>query len=119
MKISADDWHFRSSEGDMLVLDVFLSNAQHALLEVNPMKNPNVPNGQIPEMVVFCEFPGEKLAENSCVARWITRPPDKSCPWSNVQLPPSLMLQIQQKLGYDLNLPIAAPAETAAATSAT
>ena len=28
MKISADDWHFRSSENDTLVLDLFLSNAQ-------------------------------------------------------------------------------------------
>src|SRR5262245_8776597 len=100
MKISADDWHFRSFENDMLVLDVFLSNGQHALLEVYPMKNPNTINGQVPEMVLFCEFPGEKLAENNCVGRWISRPPDRSCVWSNVQIPPSLLQQIRQKLGY-------------------
>src|SRR5690349_9400290 len=100
MKISADDWHFRSFENDTLVLDIFLSNAQHALLEVCPMKNPDAPNGQVPEMVVFCEFPGEKLAESNCVGRWITRPPDRTCPWSNVQIPPALMQQIREKLGY-------------------
>jgi hypothetical protein len=100
MKITADDWHFRPSETDMLVIDLFLSNGQHALLEVCPMKNPHVPNGEVPEMLVFCEFPGEKLAEGSCVARWITRPPDKSCPWSSVQISPALMEQIRQRLGY-------------------
>jgi hypothetical protein len=110
MKFNADDWHFRSSESDALLLDLFLSNGQHALLEINPMKNPGTPNGQIPEMVVFCEFPGEKLAENSCVARWIARPPNKTCPWSNVEVPPSLLQQIRQKLGYSFN-----PAEVAAA----
>lgn len=102
MKITADDWHFRPSEGGTVILDIFLSNGQHALLEVNPMKNPETPNGQLPEMVVFCEFPGEKLAEHNCVARWITRPPDKSCPWSGVQIPPSLMQQIRERLGYAL-----------------
>ena len=106
MKISADDWHFRPSDNDTLVLDAFLSNGQHALLEVNAMKNPSTPNGPVPEIVVFCEFPGEKLGDNNCVARWITRPPDRTCPWSNVQLPPSLMQQIRQKLGYSMNAPV-------------
>jgi hypothetical protein len=64
------------------------------------MRNPNVTNGQIPELVVFCEFPGEKVAEGDCPARWATRPPDRHCPWSNVEIPPALMVQIQQKLGY-------------------
>ena len=100
MKITADDWHFRSFEHDTLVIDLFLSNAQHAILVVSPMKNGNAPNGQIPEMVVFCEFPGEKVAEENCVARYITRPPDRTCAWSNVQVPPALMQQIRQKLGY-------------------
>ena len=100
MKISADDWHFRPSENDRFLIDLFLSNGQHAMLEVCPMNNPNTPNGQVPELVVFCEFPGEKLAESNCVARWISRPPDRSCPWSNVQLPPALLQQIRQKLGY-------------------
>lgn len=110
MKISADDWHFKSFENDLLVVDVFLSNAQHAILEVSPMKNPAAPNGQIPEMVVFCEFPGEKVVDHTCVARWITRPPDKSCPWSNVQLPPSLLQQIRERLGYSVLERVAVPA---------
>jgi hypothetical protein len=103
MKISADDWHFRSFENDMLVLDLYLSNGQHTLLEIYPMKNPNATNGQIPEMIVFCEFPGERLAEGHCVGRWISRPPDRSCPWSNVQIPPALLQQIRQRLGYQLS----------------
>lgn len=103
MNITADDWRLRSFENDTLVLDVFLSNGQHALLEVSPMKNVNSPNGQIPEMIVFCEFPGEKLADANCVARWISRPPAKSCPWSNVQIPPALMQKIREKLGYALS----------------
>jgi len=100
MRITADDWHFRSFENDMLVYDLFLSNAQHALLEVCPMRNPSAPNGQIPEILVFCEFPGEKFSEQNCVGRWVARPPDRSCPWSNVQIPPALMQQIRQRLGY-------------------
>jgi|SRR5689334_5848085 len=110
MKIRADDWHFRCVEGGAIVFDIFLSNAQHALLEAYPMKHPESPNGQIPELVVFCEMPGEKIAAGGCVARWITRPPDRSCPWSNVELPPSLMVQIQQRLG----MPAAAEAAPAA-----
>lgn len=100
MRIEADDWHFRASDNGMLVVDLFLSNGQHAILEVSPMMNPHVPNGQIPEMVVFCEFPGEKPNENSCVARWVTRPPERTCPWSNVQISPALAQQIRQRLGY-------------------
>ena len=40
MKIGVDDWHFKYSENDTLLLDVFLDNGQHAMLEVNGMKNP-------------------------------------------------------------------------------
>jgi hypothetical protein len=109
MKTSADDWHFRSSDTDMLLLDLFLSNAQHAMLQVYPMKNAAAPNGQIPEMVVFCEFPGERIAAGNCVGRWIARPPDRSCPWSSVELPPALMQQIRQRLGYSVSQqPVAA-----------
>lgn len=104
MKISVDDWHFRDRTEDPLVLDVFLDNGQHALLEVNPMKNPAVVNGDIPEMIVFCELPGERISEEDCPARWITRPPNRSCSWSNVQVPMALMEQIKGKM----NLPLSA-----------
>lgn len=110
MKITADDWHFRSFENDTLIVDVFLSNGQHARLEVTPMKNRVTPNGQVPEMVVFCEFPGEKQADGNCAARWIARPPDRSCAWSNVQLSPALVQQIREKLGYDVMEQVAAAA---------
>src|SRR5258708_2833311 len=109
MKTSVDDWHFRPSQDDLLVLDAFLSNGQHALLEVSPMQNRNAPNGDIPEMVVFCEFPGEKIAEHNCTARWITRPRGRDCPGSNVQTPPALM----QQTGENLALP-ATPVASAA-----
>jgi hypothetical protein len=99
MRIGVDDWHFKYSENDTLLLDVFLDNGQHALLEVNPMKNHHVPNGEIPEMIVFCELPGEKVAEQNCPARWISRPPAKNCPWSNVQVPQALSQQIKDHLG--------------------
>ncbi len=100
MKTTVDDWHFRSPEAEMLVLDVFLSNGQHALLEVLPMKNPAAPNGQIPELVVFGELPGEKLTGQVCPGRWAARPPDRNCAWSAVQIPSALMQQIRERLGY-------------------
>jgi len=99
MKISVDDWHFKFSEHEKLLLDVFLSNGQHAMLEVNPMKSAVAPNGEIPEMIVFCEMPGEKIAEGTCPARWISRPPSRECSWSNVQVPLALMQQIKDRLG--------------------
>jgi hypothetical protein len=100
MKITADDWHFRPPQNGSLIIDVFLSNAQHALLQVNPMKDPAIINGQIPEMIVYCELLGEKIKEGPCPARWISRPPQKACEWSHVEIPPALMQQIKQKLGY-------------------
>ena len=102
MKFTVDDWHFRSCENDSLALDIFLSNGQHALLEVSPMRHFDRPNGDVPEMVAFCEFPGEKATDGNCGARWIARPPNRSCPWSNVEIPPALMQQIREKLGYSM-----------------
>src|SRR5262245_45224694 len=98
MKIGVDDWHFRDPVGDTLVLDAFLDNGQHGVIEVNSMKNPQVVNGEIPEIIVFCELPGEKLAEGTCPARWVARPPNRTCPWSNVQIPMALMQQIKDRL---------------------
>ena len=98
MKINVDDWHFRPEQSDTLVLDLFLGNGQHAVLEVNPMKNSQVVNGDIPEMIVFCEYPGEKLADGTCPTRWISRPPAKTCAWSNVELPMALIQQIKARL---------------------
>ena len=99
MKITVDDWHFKDSESDRLLLDVFLSNGQHAMLEVNPMKKARASNGEIPEIIVFCELPGEKVAEQNCAARWVSRPPTRECPWSNVQMPLALTQQIKDHLG--------------------
>ena len=97
MKISVDDWHFREESAEMLVLDVFLDNGQHAVMEVNPMKNAAVPNGQVPEIIVFSELPGEKVSETGCPARWVSRPPSRQCSWSNVTLPAALMEQIRAR----------------------
>jgi hypothetical protein len=105
MKISVDDWHFRTAEGDSLVLDLFLDNGQHALVEVNPMRNLHLVNGEVPEIIIFGEFPGESLQEASPPARWIARPPAQQCPWSHVQLPPVLFQQIQQHLASPTRLP--------------
>ena len=99
MKIGIDDWHFRSAASDMLVLDLYLDNGQHALLEVFSMNNPHAAHAHIPEMVVFCELPGEKMSDNCGPGRWISRPPERNCQWSNVQAPPALMEQIRSRLG--------------------
>jgi hypothetical protein len=99
MKITVDDWHFREAATDTLLLDVFLDNGQHGVLEVNAMKNTAVVNGDIPEMIVFCELPGERITEKECPARWIARPPSRACPWSNVQVPAALLQQIRDRLG--------------------
>ncbi len=99
MRIGIDDWHFKEASADLLLLDVFLDNGQHGVMEVNPMKNPAVTNGTIPEMILFCEMPGEKITEEACPARWIARPPSRECPWSNVQVPMALLQQIRDRLG--------------------
>jgi hypothetical protein len=98
MKITVDDWHFRERAGDTVLVDLFLDNGQHALLEVNAMRNHEVVNGTIPEMIVFCEMPGEKLSADPCTARWIARPPERHCAWSNVQVTQALMQQLDQRL---------------------
>lgn len=98
MKIGIDDWHFREVAEDMLVLDVFLDNGQHALMEVNPMKNKTVANGEVPEIIVFCELPGEKVSEQGCPARWVSRPPSRECSWSGVQMPAALLEQLRLRL---------------------
>lgn len=82
----------------MLVVDLFLDNGQHALLEVNPMRNTAIANGNIPEMIVFCECPGEKLHSAGAPARWAARPPTRDCEWSRVDVPPALIQQIQAHL---------------------
>ena len=82
----------------MLVLDVFLDNGQHAVMEVNPMKNRAVANGEVPEIIVFCELPGEKVSEQDCPARWVSRPPSRDCPWSGVQMPAALLEQLKVRL---------------------
>jgi hypothetical protein len=99
MKISVDDWHFRNDAADLIVLDVFLDNGQHAVMEVNVMKDRSVPNGDVPEIIVFCELPGERVAESGCTARWVSRPPSRECPWSGVQLPAALLDQIRARSG--------------------
>ncbi len=99
MRISVDDWHFREAQAEAVLLDVFLDNGQHAVLEINPMRNLTVVNGDVPEMIMFCEMPGERITEEGAPARWIARPPSRECPWSCVQVPVALMEQIKQRLG--------------------
>jgi hypothetical protein len=104
MIILADDWHFHTVVGETVVVDLYLDNGQHALLEVNPMRDQAAVNGDIPEIIVFCEMPGEKLDTNPGTGRWIARPPSRSCPWSNVQLPQALWEQIRSRL-HGLSIP--------------
>ena len=98
MKIPVDDWHFKSLEGDCLVVDLYLLNGQHAILEAHPMKDEQAPDGDIPEMVVTGEMPGEKVHEEGMRRRWIARPPSASCEWSHVELSGALLRQIQERL---------------------
>lgn len=105
MKITVDDWHFRDPIDATLVLDVFLDNGQHALMEVNAMRETSVVNGDIPEMIVFSELPGEKVQTQDCSARWVSRPPSKDCAWSNVEVPLALMNQIHDRLLAQLRAP--------------
>ena len=98
MRIGVDDWHFKEVGPDVLLLDLFLDNGQHGLLEVNPMRVLNSALADVPGMIVFCEMPGERIAEQGCPARWVARPPSRDCPWSNVQIPLALMEQIKQRL---------------------
>jgi hypothetical protein len=104
MRITADDWHFRGVVDGTVVFDLFLDNGQHALLEVNPMWNQHVVNGDIPEIVVFCELPGERLQNDTGTARWLSRPPERRCSWSNVELPPALWQQIKNRVAERMAL---------------
>ena len=98
MKTAIDDWRFKAAEEGILLADVFLANGQHALLEVNPLVNPKKSGKYIPEMIVFCEMPGERITGGSGPGRWISRPPNRACPWSSVELPPALAKQIEDRL---------------------
>jgi hypothetical protein len=98
VNINIDDWNFRVPQKNTLVLDVFLDNGQHGLLEVFPLKNHDGTLNQFPEMVMFGELSGETIQEGQNVARWISRPPQRSCPWSRVQVPPALLQQIAERI---------------------
>jgi hypothetical protein len=98
MNINIDDWNFKVLQKNTLALDVFLDNGQHGLLEVFPLKNPDGTLNQFPEMVMFGELSGETIQEGQNVARWISRPPERSCPWSRVQVPPALWQQITERI---------------------
>ncbi len=100
MRLSVDDWHFINppDDGSMVAVDLFLDNGQLARLLVYPLINPNWQGEQVPEIVVLCEMPGEKLHSDNNARRWITRSPDKSCQWSGVELGATLIRQINDKL---------------------
>lgn len=100
MRLTADDWHFVNTpnDGSVVAVDLFLDNGQHARMLVYPLINPNWQGEQIPEIVVLCEMPGEKLTSENQTRRWITRAPDKSCSWSGVELSATLIRQINERL---------------------
>lgn len=101
MKTQVDDWQFRPAEQDVIAVELFLDNGQRAVLEVLPLAycRSNADAGC--EMVVWCEMPGEVLADGTCRARWISRAPDASCQWSRINLPPALLEQIEERLARD------------------
>lgn len=99
MKIKVDDWHFMPAQANHMTVDLFLENGQRGLLDVRPLEY--LANGQPAgsEMIVWCEMPGETLADQAAgKARWITRPPDATCPWSRVEIPNCLQAQIAEHL---------------------
>ena len=100
MKLNVDDWHFTTTPNpnSVVAVDLYLDNGQHARLEVIPLINPYVEADQIPEIIIYCEMPGEKLLEEPEPRRWITRPADRSCEWSSVELSPTLIRQINDRL---------------------
>lgn len=100
MRLNVDDWHFTNSPNRncVVAVDLYLDNGQHARLEVIPLINPNVEEDQIPEIVVLCEMPGEKLSQEPEPRRWISRPADRTCEWSTVELSPTLIRQINDRL---------------------
>lgn len=100
MRLKVDDWQFLAptTPGSVLAVDLYLDNGQQARLEVSPLFYTEPTGDQIPEIVVYCEMPGERLRGHSEVKRWISRPPDKLCDWSHVELSPTLIRQINEML---------------------
>jgi hypothetical protein len=98
MKIQVDDWHFQPPESEFLVVDLYLDNGQHALMEVHPLYYLRLRPSKLPEIIVHCEMPGEKLDEVPHLCRWIYRPPDRNCAWSRVEIPPVLLQQINYRI---------------------
>lgn len=100
MRLSVDDWQFLAptTSGSVLAVDLFLDNGQQARMEVFPLFYPDPTGEQIPEIIVSCEMPGERRGQRSEIKRWISRPPDKSCAWSQVQLTPALIRQMNEML---------------------
>jgi hypothetical protein len=98
MKTQVDDWQFRPADNDMLAVELFLKNGHRAILEVLPMLYSRRNAAAGCEMIVWCEVPGEQLDDGTCKARWVSRAPDPTCPWSHVELPPALIGQIEERL---------------------
>lgn len=98
--LQADDWKFitPTTPGGAVAVELFLNNGQYARLEVFPLVDANGSVDQVPEIVVSCEMPGERLNLPPETKRWISRPPDKDCPWSRVELSPTLIRQINDML---------------------
>lgn len=120
MKTAIDDWRFKAAQEGILLADVYLANGQHALLEVNPLINPKQTKESVPEIILFCEMPGERMSGGCGPGRWISRPPNRSCPWSSVEIPPALELQIRDRLAAMLtetHAPSAAADVTAPASA--
>ncbi|MEW6304969.1 MAG: hypothetical protein AB1705_15955 [Verrucomicrobiota bacterium] len=100
MVLNVDDWTFVTPQepGSVVAVDLFLDNGQHGRLEVFPLYYLGAVGEQIPEIIVYSEMPGEKLNSERMGKRWISRPPDKSCEWSHVELAPALVRQINDRL---------------------
>lgn len=100
MKIPIDDWQFVHSQdpGCILTIDLFLTNQQHARLEVFPLINPMLDGDQMPELMVTGELPGEHFERPGATRRWLTRAPDPASEWSKVVLNEALVAQINSRL---------------------
>jgi hypothetical protein len=98
MKTQVDDWQFRAAENDVIAVELYLSNGQRSILEVQPLIYSRTNEGAGCEMIVWCEMPGETIEDGTCKARWVSRAPDSTCAWSHVELPPALLEQIEEHL---------------------
>lgn len=102
MKSKAEDWMFVTphTDGVAVAVDLFLDNGQHARLEILPLLNLNELEGdQVPEIAVLCEMPGEDLHRQDIPPRrWLARPPNRHCHWSQVELAEILVHEINQRL---------------------